>query len=78
MPDTPADVLIVGAGPTCLTLAVDLTRRGRVVRIVDRPPAHPRTSRAKGPNPRSLEILADLGAVDEVLAAGSAPLPMRV
>ncbi|MCR8944232.1 FAD-dependent oxidoreductase [Streptomyces sp. OUCMDZ-4982] len=78
MPDTPADVLIVGAGPTGLTLAVDLARRGRAVRIVDRSPAHPRTSRAKGPNPRSLEILADLGVVDEVLAAGSAPLPMRV
>ncbi|MFD3957198.1 MULTISPECIES: FAD-dependent monooxygenase [Streptomyces] len=78
MPDTPADVLIVGAGPTGLTLAVDLARRGRAVRIMDRSPAHPRTSRAKGPNPRSLEILADLGVVDEVLAAGSAPLPMRV
>ncbi|MFJ4825200.1 FAD-dependent oxidoreductase [Streptomyces bacillaris] len=78
MPDTPTDVLIVGAGPTGLTLAVDLARRGRAVRIVDRSPAHPRTSRAKGPNPRSLEILADLGVVDEVLAAGSAPLPMRV
>ena len=78
MADTPADVLIVGAGPTGLTLAVDLARRGRAVRIVDRSPAHPRTSRAKGPNPRSLEILADLGVVDEVLGAGSAPLPMRV
>ncbi|MEU0158604.1 FAD-dependent oxidoreductase [Streptomyces sp. NPDC006261] len=72
------DVLIVGAGPTGLTLALDLARRGSAVRIVDRSPAHPRTSRAKGPNPRSLEILADLGVVDEVLAAGSAPLPMRV
>lgn len=78
MPDIPADVLIVGAGPTGLTLAIDLARRGRAVRIVDKAPAYPRTSRAKGPNPRSLEILADLGVVDEVLAAGSAPLPMRV
>ncbi|MFF3992227.1 FAD-dependent oxidoreductase [Streptomyces cyaneofuscatus] len=72
------DVLIVGAGPTGLTLALDLARRGAAVRIVDKSPAHPRTSRAKGPNPRSLEILADLGVADEVLAAGSAPLPMRV
>ncbi|MFD4272890.1 FAD-dependent oxidoreductase [Streptomyces cyaneofuscatus] len=72
------DVLIVGAGPTGLTLALDLARRGAAVRIVDKSPAHPRTSRAKGPNPRSLEILADLGVVDEVLAAGSVPLPMRV
>ncbi|ONI54992.1 MULTISPECIES: FAD-dependent oxidoreductase [unclassified Streptomyces] len=78
MTDASTDVLIVGAGPTGLTLALDLARRGAAVRIVDKSPAHPRTSRAKGPNPRSLEILADLRVVDEVLAAGSAPLPMRV
>lgn len=70
------DVLIVGAGPTGLVLACDLARRGAAVRIVDRSPAPPRTSRAKGPNPRSLEILDDLGVAEEVLAAGSAPLPM--
>ncbi|MEV3928740.1 FAD-dependent oxidoreductase [Streptomyces sp. NPDC049944] len=71
------DVLIVGAGPTGLTLACDLARRGLAVRIVDRSPAHPRSSRSKGPNPRSLEVLEDLGVVEAVLAAGSAPLPMR-
>lgn len=70
------DVLIVGAGPTGLVLACDLARRGAAVRIVDRSPAPPRTSRAKGPNPRSLEILDDLGVAGKVLAAGSAPLPM--
>lgn len=62
------DVLVVGAGPTGLVLACDLARRGVAVRIVDRSPAPPRTSRAKGPNPRSLEILDDLGVADEVLA----------
>ncbi|MGY4900644.1 FAD-dependent monooxygenase [Streptomyces sp. 900116325] len=72
-----AAVLIVGAGPTGLTLACDLARRSIPVRIVDRSPEFPRSSRAKGPNPRSLEILADLGVVAEVMAAGSAPLPMR-
>ncbi|MEU7327493.1 FAD-dependent monooxygenase [Streptomyces parvus] len=71
-----ADVLVVGAGPTGLVLACDLARRGSAVRIVDRSPAPPRTSRAKGPNARSLEILDDLGVADEVLAAGSDPLPM--
>ncbi len=70
------DVLVVGAGPTGLVLACDLARRGIAVRIVDRSPAPPRTSRAKGPNPRSLEILDDLGVAKAVLAAGSAPLPM--
>ena len=72
-----ADVLIVGAGPTGLTLACDLARRGVTVRIVDKSPGYPRSSRAKGPNPRSLEVMEDLGVLDAVLAASSAPLPMR-
>ncbi|MEV8227205.1 FAD-dependent monooxygenase [Streptomyces sp. NPDC079167] len=71
------DVLIVGAGPTGLTLACDLARRGVALRIVDRSPEHPRSSRSKGPNARSLEVLEDLGVVEAVLAAGSPPLPMR-
>ncbi|MFE2087223.1 FAD-dependent monooxygenase [Streptomyces sp. NPDC059460] len=71
------DVLIVGAGPTGLTLACDLARRDIAVRIVDKSRDFPRSSRAKGPNPRSLEVLEDLGVVDEVLAAGSTPPPMR-
>ncbi|MGW7418369.1 FAD-dependent monooxygenase, partial [Streptomyces sp. NPDC054863] len=70
-------VLIVGSGPTGLTLACDLARRGAEVRIVDKSPEFPRSSRAKGPNPRSLEVLEDLGVLQEVLAAGCAPLPMR-
>ncbi|MFD4948158.1 FAD-dependent monooxygenase [Streptomyces sp. NPDC058409] len=70
-------VLIVGSGPTGLTLACDLARRSIDVRIIDRSPEFPRSSRAKGPNSRSLEVLEDLGVVDRVLAAGSAPLLMR-
>lgn len=71
------DVPMVGAGPTGLTLACDLARRDSAVRIVDTSRDFPRSSRAKGPNPRSLEVLEDLGVVDEVLAAGSTPPPMR-
>ncbi|MHA6764151.1 FAD-dependent monooxygenase [Streptacidiphilus sp. PAMC 29251] len=71
-------VLIVGAGPTGLTLACDLARRGIAVRIIEQAPEFPRSSRAKGPNPRSLEVLADLGVADQVVAAGMAgPLIMR-
>ncbi|WLQ35639.1 FAD-dependent monooxygenase [Streptomyces castrisilvae] len=80
MPDsTPssAPVLVVGSGPTGLTLAIDLARRGVGVRIIEKSADFPRSSRAKGPNPRSLEVLEDLGVVDAVLAAGAAPLPMR-
>ncbi|SEC87251.1 2-polyprenyl-6-methoxyphenol hydroxylase [Streptomyces sp. 2131.1] len=77
MHPSPLPVLVVGSGPTGLTLAIDLARRGVGVRIIDKSPEFPRTSRAKGPNPRSLEVLEDLGVVDAVLAAGAAPLPMR-
>ncbi|MGC5258957.1 FAD-dependent monooxygenase [Gordonia sp. DT218] len=67
----PVDVLIVGAGPTGTTLAIDLVRRGHTVRIIDRAPAGFEGSRAKGIQPRSLEVFADLGVIDEIEAAGS-------
>ncbi|WP_333739052.1 FAD-dependent oxidoreductase [Streptomyces sp. IBSBF 2806] len=65
------DVLVVGAGPSGSALAIDLVRRGLDVRIVDRSPHAFDGSRAKGVQPRSLEVLEDLGALDDVLAGGS-------
>ena len=70
-------VLIVGAGPTGLTLACDLARRGVSFRIVDKSPAYFAGSRGKGLQPRSLEVLEDLGVVDEILANGRFHLPFR-
>ena len=64
-------VLIVGAGPTGLTLAACLARAGVVPRIIDQattPPAD--RSRAMVIQPRTLELFEDLGIVDEALAAG--------
>jgi len=61
-------VLIVGAGPTGLTLACDLARRRISLRIVDKAPEYFAGSRDKGLQPRSLEVLDDLGMVDQVLA----------
>jgi 2-polyprenyl-6-methoxyphenol hydroxylase-like FAD-dependent oxidoreductase len=71
------DVLIIGAGPTGLTLACDLARRGVDIRIVERDPVPNKASRAKTIQPRSLEVLDDLGAVEHVLRHGVAALPMR-
>jgi len=65
------DVLVIGAGPSGSAVAIDLVRRGLDVRVVDRSPHAFDGSRAKGIQPRSLEILEDLGALDEVLAGGS-------
>ncbi len=70
-------VLIVGAGPTGLTLACDLARRKVSFRIVDKAPEYFGGSRGKGLQPRSLEVLDDLGVVDQVLANGRFHLPFR-
>src|SRR5690242_8322222 len=72
MNDSPAlDVLIAGAGPTGTALAVDLLRRGVTVRVVDKAPHSFEGSRAKGIQPRTLEVFDDLGALDDVLAGSS-------
>ena len=70
-------VLIIGAGPTGLALACDLARRGVDLRIVDKAPAYFAGSRGKGLQPRSLEVLDDLGIVEEILANGRFHLPFR-
>ena len=53
-----AEVLIVGAGPTGLVLAVWLTRLGVRVRIVEKLAAPETTSRAIGVQARTLEYLS--------------------
>jgi 2-polyprenyl-6-methoxyphenol hydroxylase-like FAD-dependent oxidoreductase len=70
-------VLIVGAGPTGLALACDLARRGVKFRIIDKVPTYFAGSRGKGLQPRSLEVLEDLGVVEEILANGRFHLPFR-
>ncbi len=67
---TSTDVLVVGAGPTGLTLACDLRRRGVDCRVVDRAPTPHTRSRGKGLQPRSLEVFDDLGIAGAALAAG--------
>ncbi len=74
---TDTQVLIIGAGPTGLTLAVDLARRGVAHRIVERNTSPNTATRAKTIQPRSLEVLDDLGAVEHVLKHGVPKLPMR-
>jgi 2-polyprenyl-6-methoxyphenol hydroxylase-like FAD-dependent oxidoreductase len=63
--------LIVGAGPTGLALARDLQRRGVPFRIVEKSATPFEGSRGKGVQPRTQEILDDLGLIDRFRAAGS-------
>lgn len=72
------NVLIAGAGPTGLTLAIDLARRGIAVRLVDQAAAYFEGSRGDGLQPRTLEVFEDLGVVDEVMAQGISFPAMKV
>jgi len=63
-------VLIVGAGPTGLALALCLTRLGVKVRIIDKTKEPGTTSRALGAHARTLEFYRQLGIADAVVASG--------
>ena len=58
------DVLIAGAGPTGLTLACGLLANGVTARVVDKAVAPAETSRALGLQPRGIEVLERLGALN--------------
>ncbi|MBM2615224.1 FAD-dependent monooxygenase [Actinoplanes sp. LDG1-06] len=66
--------LIVGAGPTGLTLARVLQRHGAPFRIIEQAPAPQTGSRGKGIQPRTQEVLDDLGLLPAFRDAG-APYP---
>ena len=63
-------VLVVGAGPTGLALALWLTRLGVRVTIIDKNADVLRASRALGVHARTLEFYRQLGFADQVVNAG--------
>ena len=67
----PLDVLVVGAGPTGLTLAAQLQAFGATVRIVDRQLDRVHESRALAVQPRTLEVLRGLGVAEELIERGN-------
>lgn len=64
------DVLIVGAGPTGLVLALWLTRHGIRVRVLDKAEGPGTTSRALAVQARTLELYEQLDLTQDVLALG--------
>jgi 2-polyprenyl-6-methoxyphenol hydroxylase-like FAD-dependent oxidoreductase len=66
----PCDVLIVGAGPTGLVLALWLTRLGIAPRIIDKTAEPGTTSRALAVQARTLELYRQLDLTDAVLTQG--------
>jgi 2-polyprenyl-6-methoxyphenol hydroxylase-like FAD-dependent oxidoreductase len=63
-------VLVVGAGPTGLVLALWLRRLGIEVRIVDKTAEPGTTSRALAVQARTLEFYRQIGLADAVIAHG--------
>ncbi len=64
------EVLIVGAGPTGLVLALGLARQGVPFRLVERHAGPGEASRAMAVQARTLELYRQLGFADEVVRRG--------
>ncbi len=63
-------ILVVGAGPTGLVLALWLAKKGVPVRIIDKNSGPGLQSRAMVVQARTLELYRQLGIADEVIASG--------
>jgi 2-polyprenyl-6-methoxyphenol hydroxylase-like FAD-dependent oxidoreductase len=62
------DVLVVGAGPVGLTLALDLARRDISCRIIDQAPVYPIGTRGRGINARTQEVFEALDVLKPLFA----------
>jgi 2-polyprenyl-6-methoxyphenol hydroxylase-like FAD-dependent oxidoreductase len=65
-----SDVLVVGAGPTGLVLALSLMQHGVRPRIIDKNSGPAQQSRAMAVHARTLEFYRQLGFAQEVVDAG--------
>lgn len=70
MSNSQLPVLIVGAGPTGLTMACELARRGIPFRIIDKKTAPTLASNATWVQTRTLELLDLMGIAPQFLKAG--------
>ena len=72
------DVLVVGAGPTGLTLACGLAAHGVAVRVVDRAAGPAVTSRANILHARGVEVLGRVGALGDLPERSLPPAGMAM
>lgn len=70
-------VLVVGAGPTGLVMALSLARRGVPVRIIDAKQGPADESRAMGVHARTLEFYRQFGFAEAVVERGMAAEQIR-
>lgn len=66
------DVVIVGAGPVGLMLSCQLQRWGYKIKHIDNRPEPTKTGRADGIQPRSLDLLRNMGLKRKVMAVDPA------
>ncbi|MFD0820623.1 FAD-dependent monooxygenase, partial [Micromonospora zhanjiangensis] len=71
MTDNQSDVVVVGAGPTGLTLAGDLAAAGLAVTVLDRRATESPLTRAFVVHARTLEQFDARGLADDLVATGS-------
>ena len=64
------DVLVVGAGPVGLTLAIDLGRRGVRTLLIEKDPGTKAWPKMDRSNARTMEFFRRMGFADEVRALG--------
>jgi 2-polyprenyl-6-methoxyphenol hydroxylase-like FAD-dependent oxidoreductase len=76
--DGQLDALIIGAGPTGLTLAAQLHALGVSARIVDRQQDRAHESRALAIQPRTLEVLRGLGISQTLVERGNPAVQLRL
>jgi 2-polyprenyl-6-methoxyphenol hydroxylase-like FAD-dependent oxidoreductase len=69
-PDTVTDVVIVGAGPTGLALAVSLLSRDRNILVIEKRNGEDNTSRAAVVYPGTLELLDPYGISERLVSRG--------
>jgi 2-polyprenyl-6-methoxyphenol hydroxylase-like FAD-dependent oxidoreductase len=69
---------VVGAGPTGLTLALQLARYGVDVRIIDRGTDRVHESRALAIQARTLEVLAGSGVTEDLVGCGNTTVRLRI
>ncbi len=65
-----ANVIVTGAGPVGLAMAIGLARHGVRCRVLDQNPGPVKESRALAIQARTLEIFDDMGIIEPVLSAG--------
>ncbi|EMD32572.1 hypothetical protein CERSUDRAFT_126688 [Gelatoporia subvermispora B] len=77
-PPATAPVLIAGAGPAGLILALTLLKNGVSVRIIEKSPTYRIGQRGAGIMPRTLELYNYLGVLPDIVHAAIAVPPSRI